>query len=481
MKPPRPLFVPRSHLIERETPAPAAQPVARKGPVRPVARQLPGRVVLGFVLFQFILQLGLLSESLGALRVLVRIGAFGTSLALLAFAPGKGALHPAVRALRWMFAILGLSLLHPTTNSLLAGTAQIALYVAIVAPVFWVPRLAIDGKVLRRLMLLLFLFSAVSAAVGVLQVYFPGRFEPHLSTAITGMQDDYVRSLQFTLANGERIFRPMGLTDTPGGAASAGFFVVLLGSGFLLASRRIAAIGASVGLMMLGVFCLYLSQVRATTVILAVALVVLAGLLAMAGQVQRLVRLGAVVALCLVVGLGWAVSVGGEQAMKKWTGLFQDDAGSVYYQNRGHFLEETYNEVLPRYPLGAGLGRWGMIYSYFGDDKDPESTYLWAEIQWTAWLFDGGVPLTLAYSLALLAALWWAFKISRDPLARQSDLWLWACVIFAYDVGALALTFSYPLFIGQSGLEFWVLNAVLFGAFVTEKNAAARRAAGAAA
>jgi hypothetical protein len=41
-------------------------------------------------------------------------------------------------------------------------------------------------------------------------------------------------------------------------------------------------------------------------------------------------------------------------------------------------------------------------------------------------------------------------------------LWIWAAVIVAYDFGALAVTFNYPLFIGQGGMEFWLLNAALF-------------------
>lgn len=429
-------------------------------------------MVLAFLGLQFACQVLLLIQGLGGLRAGFRIAAFGCSLALLLL-PGRGPLHPAAVAIRWVLAILGLSVLHPTTNNLVAGLAQVALNLAIVGPLFWVPRLRIDGKLLRRVMVLLFLFNAASAVVGVLQVYFPGSFEPAVSAAIAD-REDYVRSLQLTLASGERVFRPMGLTDVPGGAASAGFFVVLLGSGFLLASRRVLAILASVGLMFLGVFCLYLSQVRATMVVLAIALVVLAGMLALGGQVGRLLRLSAVVGLCAMLGLGWAISVGGDAAMKKWSKLFEDDAASVYYSNRGRFLEHTVQEVLPEFPLGAGLGRWGMIYSYFGNDDDPESSYLWAEIQWTAWLYDGGVPLTLAYVAAILLALWWAFRVSRDPLARKSDLWLWASIIFAYDVGSLALTFSYPLFIGQSGLEFWVLNAVLFNAFATAHNEARR-------
>lgn len=451
-------------------------PAARGGVAAPVDRRWGGSVVLVFLSLQFLCQLALLSGSFGGLRLAFRIAAFGVSIALMVLPGGGGPKHPAVIAVRWMLAVLCMSVLHPTTNNLLAGLAHVALNVAIVGPLFWVPRLRPDAKLLRRMVVLLFLFNAASAMVGVLQVYFPGRFEAAVSSAIAS-QEDYVRSLQFTLASGERVFRPMGLTDVPGGASSAGFFVVLLGSGFLLASRRVLTMVASAGLMFLGVFCLYLSQVRATMVILVIALLVLAGLLALRGQVRRLVRLSAVVGLCALGGLGWAISVGGEAASKKWSALFADDASTVYYSNRGRFLEHTLEEVLPEYPLGAGLGRWGMMYAYFGQDGDPERGPLWAEIQWTAWLYDGGVPLTLTYVAAILLALWWAFRISRDPLARKTDLWLWASVVFAYDVGALALTFSYPLFIGQSGLEFWVLNAVLFNTFVAAHHEARRAAA----
>jgi hypothetical protein len=37
-------------------------------------------------------------------------------------------------------------------------------------------------------------------------------------------------------------------------------------------------------------------------------------------------------------------------------------------------------------------------------------------------------------------------------------------VVLAHGVGALALTFSYPIFLSQAGMEFWLLNAALFAA-----------------
>jgi hypothetical protein len=37
-------------------------------------------------------------------------------------------------------------------------------------------------------------------------------------------------------------------------------------------------------------------------------------------------------------------------------------------------------------------------------------------------------------------------------------------MLFGYDMGAIANTFAYPVFIGQNGLEFWLFNALLYAA-----------------
>jgi hypothetical protein len=136
----------------------------------------------------------------------------------------------------------------------------------------------------------------------------------------------------------------------------------------------------------------------------------------------------------------------------------------VYYSNRGYFLEGTLEHYVPEYPLGAGLGRYGMANAYFGNNGDPSRPPLWVEIQWTAWVLDGGVLVMVLYPLALLLTALWAFRLAlqrEDP----GEFWLWGSIIFAYDLGAIALTFSYPFFMSQAGMEFWLLNAALFGAF----------------
>jgi len=184
--------------------------------------------------------------------------------------------------------------------------------------------------------------------------------------------------------------------------------------------------------------------------------------------------------LCLLVGVIamsflWALQTGGEVVTGRLLSLVNQPVSDVYYTNRGHFLSDTVYIYLPKYPLGAGLGRWGMMNQYFGDNSDPESGMIWVEIQWTAWLLDGGVPLILAYVTALLIAMWVAWRIARQHSGTgEDDGGIWGSLIVAYNLAALAVTFNYPLFIGQGGLEFWLVNCCLFAAYGAVPEAVAR-------
>jgi hypothetical protein len=423
-----------------------------------------GNLVSGFICLQIGCQLALLVEAVSPLRVLIRILAFGCSLLLLVLVPGKRLKHPAIPFLLASTGITALNLFHPQANSLMAGVTQLGIQLAVLGPLFWVTRLRIDAATFRRTLALLFLFNAASAAVGVLQVAFPGSFQPAMSSAIEGMGETYVRSLQFETASGTRVFRPFGLTDVPGGAATGAFYAVLLGAGFLISSRRGLVQVLSVGGIFLGIVSLYLCQVRSLALMLVVCLLAIAGVLTLKGRLLRLTKLLAVVGGLGVLAVGWAITVGGDAVTSRWNRLFEADAETVYYSNRGYFLEGTLEYFVPEYPLGAGLGRYGMANAYFGDNSDPSRPPLWVEIQWTAWVFDGGVPVMVLYPLALLLTAFWAFRLAlqRDD---RGEFWLWGSIIFAYDLGAIALTFSYPFFMSQAGMEFWLLNAALFGAF----------------
>jgi hypothetical protein len=421
-----------------------------------------------FLLTQFLLQILLLFPQFGAARAAMRIAAFGGSLFLLVWIPGSGRKIPAQTAAACvMFLLLLQFCFHTSMNTVMGGLAHCALYLAILGPLFWVSRLKITTNSFLWLIYLLWGFHTLSSIFGVLQVLYPGEYQPFLSTAI---QNSEFRGegLKIILANGIEVFRPMGLTDTPGGAATAGFYTLLLGVGIALQQKnplfRIAGIASSV----IGLFCIYLSQVRSILIFSIICLIVLAVVLLRQGRVA--------IATTMVTGMvgifatvfAWAVRVGGEQTLARILSLTADNAGTVYQQNRGGFLEDTIYNLLPQYPLGAGLGRWGPLNGYFGENWNTFTRPLWAEIQWTGWLYDGGVPLILLYVAAILLICRQVWGITQDR--TLGDLAFWAGVIFAYNVGAIAVTFNYPLFIGQGGMEFWLLNATLVVAALRAKS-----------
>ncbi|MBW3655833.1 MAG: hypothetical protein KY444_06980, partial [Gemmatimonadetes bacterium] len=170
--------------------------VPYRGARRRPARPFPW--VPAFIVFQLACQLMLIS-GLAGVRVLVRMGAFGASLGLLALLRGRGSAHPARGPAIFVFAILGVCIFHPETSSSAAGIAQVGLYAAVLAPLFWVPRLtSIDIRTLRHAVMVLWAFHTFSAAIGVVQVYRPGTLQPPISTVVQSKGKGYVESLKIT-------------------------------------------------------------------------------------------------------------------------------------------------------------------------------------------------------------------------------------------------------------------------------------------
>ncbi len=413
-----------------------------------------------FMLTQFTLQLLLLFPQIGAFRLVMRIASFGLGLFLLVKLRSKGNPHPSTVPAIIVMVILVLELcLHPYNNSILAGIAQIAIYLAILSPIFWVRGLKITPVGFESLMFLMWGFHTLSAIFGVLQVYYPGKFQPALSTVIQNSKFG-LDALSITLANGVVVPRPMGLTDTPGGAATAGFYAILFGVLIALRHKNPILKIVCMGSAAIGLLCIYLSQIRSILVILVIAMLFLAVILIRKNQIARLTALVSGVTALFFGTFLWAIAIGGTSTLKRINSLFEGSAGEVYHKNRGHFLQDTIENLLPQYPLGAGLGRWGMTSSYFGDKTDLVVQSLWAEIQWTGWLYDGGIPLIIAYVVAIYWACQVAWKIATDR--QLGDFALWGGLIFAYNIGFISITFNYAIFISQSGTEFWLLNMVLF-------------------
>jgi hypothetical protein len=179
-----------------------------------------------------------------------------------------------------------------------------------------------------------------------------------------------------------------------------------------------------------------------------------------AGEKTKVFTISLALAILVATTYLGAAAIGGEAITRRLGTLTDSAPQETYDKNRGHFLTDTVTQMLPEYPLGAGLGRWGMMNEYFGDNSDVTRGRIWAEIQWTGWLLDGGVPLVLAYSACLLLAIWTAWRIAVRQ--REGTLWIWAAIVLAYNIGALAITFNYPFFVSQSAMELWLLNAALF-------------------
>ncbi len=434
----------------------------------------PSRLIEYFVALEIICQLALLSPTLAPFRIFFRTAVFGVSLVLLFLLPGHGKHHPAAKAAIFVMIVLAVSMLHPSVNSMTAAAAEFGLNLAILAPLFWVSRIRIDLAEMRRVFFILWGFQVVSSVFGVLQVYFPARFQFVVSSVVQGTGAGYVAMQHFQNAYGESVFRPMGLTDTPGGAAAAGFFAVLFAAAFFLLDQRRWMQIVCTGAMLVGMVAIYLSQVRVMLVMEMVCMLTFLTLMSwraarvsnpMLGRRignKRLAYLTGLMALAAIGGFTWAVGVGGTAITDRVNSLTAENPGEVYQKNRGQFLVYTIDEVLPNYPLGAGPGRWGMMFYYFGDAGNTKNPGLWAEIQWTGWLYDGGVALVLLYTLAIALAFRVSYKIALNE--RSAELATLAALVFAYDVGVLAATFDSCFFIGGGGLDFWMLNAMLFNA-----------------
>jgi hypothetical protein len=417
-------------------------------------------VVQAFVVSLLACQAALLIPSIGPLRMFVRMAAFGVSLLLMLVLRGRGKRHPSHPLALLTTLVLLVALANPETINLTAGGAQAGLYIAVFAPLFWVGRLSPNVKVIRQTVLLMWVFHSVSAVLGVLQIYWPGAFMPPVSSIILSKGHGYIESLKITTATGQRVFRPMGLSDIPGGASVSGLYAVLLGSGFFLTRRSLTVLFAAGGSMAAGFACLYLSQVRSILIMTMIALAVVICVLAWRRDLQRLGMLATVALMVVVGGYSVALALAGHTVTRRMSTLTASRPSDVYYNTRGRFFSAAFTETLPHAPFGHGLGHWGMTAAYFSHGYDPYVT--WVEIQWAGWIVDGGAPLMVLYFGMLVVALLGAWRVARSPAPPGApELPFWGAVVLAHGMGALALTFSFPIFLSQPGMEFWLLNALL--------------------
>ena len=404
-------------------------------------------------------------------RLYIRVASFAISFATLAWwAVTVAKTSRPHRAQPWIFAAMAyvaVMFLHPLTVSTFAGLAQFILYLSVIAPIFWAGSFVRTPERLSRLMALLLICNGLNAIVGVLQVYDPARWMPPEMSRVMTETVYGLGTVTYRGPDGRLIVRPPGLFDTPGAVAGPGMYAALLGLVFATSAiapwRRLAAIGASFA----GIAAIYLSQVRVSLVVAILMLVSYASVLVLQERKARATLFAAAAAAIVVATFAFALTLGGQSIAERTFTLFAQDPLALYAGSRGGQLTYTFGELLQKYPMGAGLGRWGMIAVYFGNAGRPDVQPLWVEIQVAGWAIDGGFALLLLCVGALVVTLATEFQIAR----AHHDARVRACaaVVLAANLGTAALVFTFTPFVTQIGLQFWFLAGALHGVVVARE------------
>jgi hypothetical protein len=398
-------------------------------------------------------------------RAVVRAIPYVVSGAALAYYFREGTGERLPDSTKWLvaaFVLMLLNLLHETAQPM-AGAAQIVFQICISAPAFWMARSIRSETQITRFVWIIFGASALGSVVGVLQVYFPAQFmPPEFSVLARSLNPDIIDSLTYVGADGREIIRPPGLSDLPGGAAVSGMMTMILGLALAMGRDQTWKVRAvCVTAAVIGMTALYLTQVRSLTLVAAASV----GLFALMRIRQGRTVEGGVtltVGVALVAGSYlWALAVGGDAVADRFSGLANEGVLRVFDSQRGSFIRYTLSELLYDFPLGAGLGRWGMMYVYFGDPTLWQAHPIHVEVQLTGWLLDGGVPLWLLYGGALSAVLLFSYRTAVHARSRgMQDV---ATIMLCLQLTIICLGLSGPVFNTSIGILFWAAAGALYG------------------
>jgi hypothetical protein len=437
-------------------PVPRATPAARAQRAR-----IPWGFAEFFVISQTALPALLYLPGSQNFRLSIRVAAFAISLAAFAWwqmQPQRVRPH---RATHWVYAVmalLALMLFHPTTSSMVGGLAHMMVYFAVLAPMFWAPHFVRSPEHLARLLGLLLICSGINSVVGVLQVYDPALWMPRELSRVVTEGATGLGPVTYTGPGGRLIVRPPGLFDTPGAVAGPGMFAALLGVVFGLSAIPAWQRAGAFALSAAGVAAIYLSQVRVTLVIAVVMFAAYAAVLFLQRRTAKAITLGVFAGGIIAVSFGVALTLGGDSVFDRVMTLFADDPMAVYYKSRGNQLDYTLNEMLFEFPFGAGLARWGMAAGYFAGAALPQ---IWAEIQITGWLIDGGILMVGLYGGALIVNSLYELRIARTRTSPK----LAACgaVVFAANLGVAIMVITFTPYVTQIGIQYWFLAGALHG------------------
>ena len=419
---------------------------------------------------------------LAPIRLLLRVAQYGIGMAAWIGVLMSGRAHrlPSFPGRSWAtFCVIWLLLqvLNPMGDLPLAAPAHCIMTLSILSPIFWAPRITLSYARVEQMIRVLFVCSCFSLIFGFLQYYNPGhiagksyisgRFDPPTIQVVQTYQESgRWKELMIERSDGQKVFRPCGLTDSPGGAAGAASNCCLIGMVWILRRGPSWKRGFYCLVCLMSMVMLYFCQVRVIYLVTLGGLGLLGFCLFLRRDFRSLTILATIGLAIFVAALGWVIRNGGAEVLKRFEALVDKSSTKVYSENRGVFLESVFNELIWDYPLGSGLGHWGTTNLYFGHPRKD----IYSEIQFQAWVYDGGIPLMVAYSVAAVLTIWHVFRISIRT--RNQEFAKVACTIVGMAMGILVSGLSGMPFISSAGLQFWLILGAVIGASSHEASAA---------
>ena len=408
-------------------------------------------------------------------RVPLRAGVFAFSLMGLVWCLRRSRIakvHPSWILLVSAAVYMAVMILHPATNTTMAGLAQVGMHFAVAAPLFWAPYYFLgDYKRLARVLTILWVLNGASVLVGILQIRDPGTWMPAEFASVMQTYKQSIAMYQYRAGDGSMAIRPPGLGDYPGAASGAGMFVAVMGLAYLglPVSLPRKLLGSLMG--MAGAVVIFLSHVRSSLVVVVGCAVIYSIILLGQGRLRTALTLALLMAVCGFYSLLYAESLGGQSTIDRFATLLEDNPSKVYEKSaRLGMVIGAFDTYLVEHPLGAGLGRWGMMRTYFGSENNLDSPMMWSEVQFASWVLDGGIVLLSLYLIALAVAV---LRVVRLCLFHQSlKLRQWAAVIVMLSAGPIAFLFSYCPFYSQMGMQFWFLIGAFEGLAQSEQGRA---------
>jgi hypothetical protein len=422
-----------------------------------------------FAVSQTLLPALLLLPGSQAYRLPLRVGAYAISFYAFALwwldrAGRKEGKHPAERYLLLVMIVLTASIAHPDTVGLVPGIATVLMYFTILCPLFWARAYVTNRRQLVRVLAILIVCNGINSIVGVLQVYDPARWMPRELSMFYAAGSQMSAAVTYVGPGGRLIMRPPGLFDTPGAVCGAGTIAAMFGLIFALEPiawwKRLLAFTMAGA----GIAAIYLSHVRVSLVVAVAMMTFYLALLAFLREHKRFTQFGTLAAGILAGAFVLAVALGGQSILERFSTLLAEDPATLYYNNRGVAFQHGFTTLLAQYPMGAGLARWGMMHYYFGAPSRMDVAEMFAEVQPSAWVLDGGVFLLAFYCLALVATVIYDAMFVRslaDPDDRR-----WSAAVIAANFGTLVLVFTFVPFGTVGGMQFWFLEGALHGAMV---------------